>query len=236
MEPSSLGVGRGSGGVEDDAPAWAMDREEDRKGLRMALGFGLLIHASLLFVRMADNRPLVPPPVDAIIYPTTNIAIREPEPPPPVEVRAPRQSRVARVPVPAELAPPEPLTVVEIEPSPIVVPEAPAVGLAAIPETLPPATGPVRFSTDMRRPVRIAGHEPTYTEAARRVRERGIVILDAIIDKNGRVTDIEVLKRLRFGLTESAVAAVSRWRFEPATLDGKPIAVRYTLTVRFDVQ
>ena len=36
--------------------------------------------------------------------------------------------------------------------------------------------------------------------------------------------------------TESAVEAVSTWRFEPATLEGKPVAVYYLVTVSFSVQ
>ena len=85
----------------------------------------------------------------------------------------------------------------------------------------------------MSRPVRIHSPSPTYTEIARRARLQGAVILQAVIDVNGEVTNIEVLRPLALGLTESAVSAVSSWKFKPATLDGKPIPIYYTLTVQF---
>jgi outer membrane biosynthesis protein TonB len=52
------------------------------------------------------------------------------------------------------------------------------------------------------------------------------VILDAVIDKTGRVTDLEALRELRFGLTRAAVRAVRTWQFEPARLDRRPLSVR----------
>lgn len=85
----------------------------------------------------------------------------------------------------------------------------------------------------MEKPVRLGGFDPSYTAAARRARVEGVVILDAVIDRIGQVTDVKVLKALSLGLTESAVRAVESWRFEPARLGGRPISVRYNLTVRF---
>ena len=38
------------------------------------------------------------------------------------------------------------------------------------------------------------------------------------------------------GLTEAAITAVRRWKFEPATLNGKPVAVYFNLTVTFELQ
>jgi protein TonB len=111
---------------------------------------------------------------------------------------------------------------------------APIFAIPVPPE--PPVPGPVRFSGEMGRPLRLSGIEPVYTEAARRSRTHGVVILDAVIDENGQVTGIKVLKGLGFGLTESAVRAVSSWRFRPAELNGRAIAVRYSLTVRFSLR
>jgi TonB family protein len=41
---------------------------------------------------------------------------------------------------------------------------------------------------------------------------------------------------LPLGLSESAVAAVERWRFEPATLHGQPVKVYLSLTVKFNLR
>ena len=44
-----------------------------------------------------------------------------------------------------------------------------------------------------------------------------------IIDEEGNVTQVRVLKGLPEGLAESAVATVQTWRFKPATLKGQPV-------------
>ncbi|HEY3570188.1 MAG TPA: energy transducer TonB [Thermoanaerobaculia bacterium] len=63
----------------------------------------------------------------------------------------------------------------------------------------------------------------------------GTVIVEATIDTQGNVSSVRVLKEQPYGLTESAVKAVKRWRFKPATLDGKPVTVYYVLTVKFQI-
>jgi len=62
------------------------------------------------------------------------------------------------------------------------------------------------------------------------------VIVQATIDCEGRVTNVTVLQGLSHGLTEAAVDAISRWRFEPATFNGRPVTVYYNLTVNFRLQ
>lgn len=62
------------------------------------------------------------------------------------------------------------------------------------------------------------------------------MILRAVIDRYGEVHDIEVLRSQPFGLEEAAVKAVETWKFEPASLDGRPVAVVYHLTIRFALQ
>lgn len=62
---------------------------------------------------------------------------------------------------------------------------------------------------------------------------RGIVIIETIIDVDGNVCDAAVLKGINAEVDAAAVAAVKRWRFTPATLNGRPVAVYFDLTVRF---
>ena len=59
------------------------------------------------------------------------------------------------------------------------------------------------------------------------------MILEAIINKNGQLEDVRVLKPLPMGLSEKAVEAVKEWRFRPGTMNGEPVAVIFNLTINF---
>src|SRR5258706_4926708 len=94
---------------------------------------------------------------------------------------------------------------------------------------------PVRVGEGVSRPEIISSPKPIYTELARRARVTGTVIVEAIIDEQGNVTNTRVLKGLPMGLEQAAVDAVSTWKFKPATREGKPVRVYYVLTVNFQV-
>jgi protein TonB len=91
-------------------------------------------------------------------------------------------------------------------------------------------------SGDIVAPLKIYAPQPQYTEEARRARVQGTVIVQAIIDCRGFVTEVNVLQGLPLGLSEATVSAVSQWRFTPATLNGMPISVYYNLAVNFRLQ
>lgn len=100
----------------------------------------------------------------------------------------------------------------------------------------PPAEEPYRVGDQVTRPEKIAGVPPVYTEEARKAGVTGVVILEAIIDERGDVVNIRVLKGLPKGLDQAALDAVETWKFKPATLEGKPVKVYYTLTVNFTME
>ncbi len=95
---------------------------------------------------------------------------------------------------------------------------------------------PIHIHRGMTPPEVITRVIPAYTEPARRARLEGTVILEAIIDTEGRVTAVRVLRSLPLGLEQSAVEAVRQWRFRPARLNGQPRNVYFTLTVNFELQ
>lgn len=64
----------------------------------------------------------------------------------------------------------------------------------------------------------------------------GVVILEAVIDEQGNVKDVRVRQGLSDGLDQAAVEAVRTWKFSPAKMDGKPVPVWYTLTVKFTIE
>jgi TonB family protein len=89
---------------------------------------------------------------------------------------------------------------------------------------------------EVTRPEILSQTRPVYTEEARKAKVTGIVIVEAIIDQEGCVTNVRPLQGLPKGLTESAETAVRRWVFKPATLAGAPVKVYYVLSVNFQVQ
>ena len=89
---------------------------------------------------------------------------------------------------------------------------------------------------DVTAPRAIRKEPPQYTEVARQERIQGLVILRLVIDQTGKVTEVEVLKGLPYGLTETAIAAVESWEFEPAQYEGKPVSVLYNITINFRLQ
>jgi TonB family protein len=77
--------------------------------------------------------------------------------------------------------------------------------------------------------------EPVYPEQARKERRTGSVRLEAVITEEGNVTRIKVRSTTDEVFSQAAIDAVKQWRFEPATADGKPVAVYYVLTVNFNL-
>jgi protein TonB len=63
----------------------------------------------------------------------------------------------------------------------------------------------------------------------------GDVILQATIARDGSVVDVHVLRSVPL-LDDAAMAAVRQWRYSTPTLNGQPIDVVMTVTVRFRLQ
>ncbi|MGZ5441568.1 MAG: energy transducer TonB [Thermoanaerobaculia bacterium] len=95
---------------------------------------------------------------------------------------------------------------------------------------------PVRVGGNVKAPIAVKRVDPIYTEVARRARIEGFVIIEAVIDRQGNVTEARVLKPLPFGLDAAALNAVKQWKFQPGTLNGQPVPVYYNLTVNFRIE
>jgi protein TonB len=63
--------------------------------------------------------------------------------------------------------------------------------------------------------------DPQYSEEARQAKFGGSVLLSVTVDSAGYARDISVIRSLGMGLDEKAIEAVSKWRFAPATKDGR---------------
>jgi len=84
-------------------------------------------------------------------------------------------------------------------------------------------------SSAIRMPRIIHRERSEYTEKARLADVEGLVSVSVIVDSNGTVHGLLVLRPLSHGLTESALEAASKCRFEPATRHGHPISMRVEL-------
>jgi protein TonB len=75
--------------------------------------------------------------------------------------------------------------------------------------------------------------EPEYSDEARKIKQQGTVILSIVVDPQGHPRSIHVARSLGLGLDEKAVEAVRKWKFEPGTKDGQPVAVQVNVEVNF---
>jgi protein TonB len=94
------------------------------------------------------------------------------------------------------------------------------------PKVYPTGTKPLQITSKPR---------ALYTELATKNCIQGTIILKITFFSNGQVGKIKVVKGLPFGLSEQAVEAAKRIKFEPAMKSGKPInvteKVKYPFTI-----
>jgi protein TonB len=100
----------------------------------------------------------------------------------------------------------------------------------------PKDEGPLRVGGDVKAPVATNRAKPDYTDAARKAHISGVVVVEAVVNRQGEVEQVKVLKGLPMGLSEEAVEAVKKWHFSPGTLNGQPVDVIFSLTVNFTLQ
>jgi periplasmic protein TonB len=74
---------------------------------------------------------------------------------------------------------------------------------------------------------------PTYTTSALLDKIQGTVVLELIVTREGRPTQIRVVRSLESGLDEQAIRAAAQWRFEPGRRGGVPVDVLVTLMLDF---
>lgn len=95
---------------------------------------------------------------------------------------------------------------------------------------------PLHLTAEMSRPQPLHPILPRYTEAARRAGTQGTVIVEAIIDEQGRATNVRVLRGLPMGLDRAAMEAIQQTTFKPAMMGNRAVKVYFTLTVNFMIQ
>lgn len=92
----------------------------------------------------------------------------------------------------------------------------------------------IRVSSGVTQGMVIRRVEPTYPQIARTARVQGIVILQAVIGKDGTIQNLHVVSGHPL-LTAAAMDAVKQWRYKPYILNGDPVEVDTTVEVRFNL-
>lgn len=78
--------------------------------------------------------------------------------------------------------------------------------------------------------------EAEYTDQARRKKISGVVLLSFVVAKDGTVHDAYVTKGVEESLDKQSLNTVSKWKFQPATRDGQPVAVRIQAEMSFRIR
>lgn len=80
--------------------------------------------------------------------------------------------------------------------------------------------------------------KPDYTADAMRLKVQGVVEVEAIVESDGSVGQVRVVRSLddRWGLDQKAVEAVRQWRFRPGTRMGKAVPVLVNIELTFSIR
>jgi protein TonB len=116
-----------------------------------------------------------------------------------------------------------------------------AVGETAVPVGPPPPppppvnAKPARIGGDVQAAKLLYQVKPVYPALAKITRTQGVVVLDALISKEGSIESLRVISGHPL-LTSAAMDAVKQWKYLPTMLDREPVEVVTTVTVTFTLQ
>jgi protein TonB len=227
----------------------------DRRRRAGSLPLSFAIHAgalgAVLLVPVLTSTDLPRPAVsfEVLAAPATLV----PPPPPPRGV--PPRSR-GRHPRPAPSPPAGRAITLPTTWAEVPIPERPAWDATDLPEcegcapwglddgvptgpTVPADQAPpppaIRINSRFHPPVKLHDVAPVYPDLAREARVEGVVVIECRIDTAGHVADARVLSG-HLLLDAAALDAVRQWRYRPTLLNGRPVAVLMTVTVRFSLR
>jgi protein TonB len=201
---------------------------------------GALPDVPTMMAFVAEAAPPPPPP------PPPPPAARTSTPPPTQPVPAPG---AAPVEPPSTIQPEQPLETGEIDGVPGGVEGGIPGGvpggivgglLSDIPPPPPPPApapkAPVRVGGDIKPPTLAHRVEPIYPEPAVQARLHGVVILEAIVNREGRVIEVTVLRSAGRLLDDAAITAVKQWVYRPLVLNGTPEQFVLTVVLTFNLR
>jgi protein TonB len=227
---------------------YSLSRPWDRRAMQIGFCVALVVHALALLISfpqagMPEERKKA-----------RRVAVVRKYIPPPPKIQRPRTARKAtnskrKIPIP-DPTPDYPEPIREPEPEIAAAPLPPGVDYEIGAPEPPPGyeygvgggtgTGPLLPGmAGVTSPVFIEESyvRPEFPELARVARTGANVILQAIIHHDGTVGDCRCLRCTQqgYGFEENAIAAVTQWRYEPATQYGEPVDVYFTIYVDFEL-
>jgi protein TonB len=93
---------------------------------------------------------------------------------------------------------------------------------------------PVRVGGRIRPPRLVSKASPAYPPLAKQTKVQGLVTIDAVIDTEGNVVEMQVVSGHPL-LISAALEAVRQWKYEPTYLNDQPIAVKLIVSVNFQL-
>ena len=93
----------------------------------------------------------------------------------------------------------------------------------------------MRVGGQIQAPALVRKVDPIYPDVAVSARIRGVVILEANVDRDGHVIDVKVLRTASRLLDHAAITAVRQWQYRPLILNGSPEPFILTVVLTFNL-
>jgi protein TonB len=196
------------------------------------IGLVALIHVGLVYALLTGLAyrvvQVLPIPIETRII----------APPVPRQIEQPPPTPTFQPPPPAFVPPPE----VKIAKPP---PPPKSTAITNVTPVAPPEPRPTPAPVPPHEPVSVlphvdiaASHTPEYPPVSRRLGEQGTVVLEVLVDANGRAVEAKIVQSSGFPrLDQAAAEGVRRnYRFAPGTVDGKPQPMHYTFKFTWKLQ
>jgi TonB family protein len=108
-------------------------------------------------------------------------------------------------------------------------------GLASSNKQPAAPVAPLPVGGDVVPAKQISSVPPSYPTLARNQRVSGNVVIDALIDANGRVTTMKAISGPTL-LHQAAMDALKQWKYQPASLNGQAVPMHLNVTIQFRLQ
>jgi protein TonB len=82
-------------------------------------------------------------------------------------------------------------------------------------------------------PVCSSQPEPNYSDDGRKAHIQGVVTLDVIIQADGSIEVLRVVRGIGYGLDDEAKKVLKRWKCAPGNVDGHPVATQTQILINF---